>query len=149
MKNNSNKLSLVTGFFFIIIGLTLNEFVLVQLLSPDGVLETHTRIIVWFVNFVFVFSGFLVIRYNLLRINFKEILFCFIIFVSFLFLLEGSFRIHYFILDKQNDREMRLSQYLGWENKANYRFIKNLRGYGEIVYSTKEYGFRYIWRYKH
>jgi hypothetical protein len=37
---------------------------------------------------------------------------------------------------------MRLSQYLGWENKANYRFIKNLRGYGEIIYSTKEYGFR-------
>ncbi|MFX0145269.1 MAG: SGNH/GDSL hydrolase family protein [Candidatus Hodarchaeota archaeon] len=141
-KSSLNKLSLIIGSFLILMGLVLNEFVLIELLSPDGILETPTRMIVWFLNLLFIFTGLLIIKYNALRMAPKEIVFCLVTFLSFLFLLEGSFRVYYFLLDKQSSPKMTLSRYLGWKTVPDYYSNQPIKGYGKIIYSTKKYGFR-------
>lgn len=77
------------------------------------------------------------------KINSREIIFSAVIFILFLLLMEGGMRIIHFIKYKiKYNREMNFSTYLGWETTPNDSWNRDVKGYGEIVYSTKEFGFR-------
>lgn len=77
------------------------------------------------------------------KINSRKIIFTAIIFIFFLLLMEGGMRLFYFVKYKlKYSNDMSFSTYLGWETTPNDARDHNIKGYGEIVYSTKKFGFR-------
>lgn len=72
----------------------------------------------------------------------RYILFSAVTFILFLFLMEGGTRAFFWVKNKIEVRERNFSQYLGWESVANVSKKHSMKGYGEIIFSTQEYGFR-------
>lgn len=80
---------------------------------------------------------------NNFKIKSREIVFSVVIFIFFLLLMEGGMRIFNFIKYKNKyNREMNFSTYLGWETTQNDSWKRDVKGYGEVVYTTQRSGFR-------
>jgi hypothetical protein len=77
-----------------------------------------------------------------IKINYRYILFSVITFVLFLLLMEGGIRTFFYIKNNIFVRERSFSSYLGWKTEANVASTSDVKGYGEIAYSTQKYGFR-------
>lgn len=74
--------------------------------------------------------------------NVRYILFSVVTFILFLLLMEGGIRTYFCIKNKIDVRARNFTEYLGWETAANISKKSDVKGYGEITYSTQRYGFR-------
>lgn len=76
------------------------------------------------------------------RINKRYLIFSAITFVIFLVLIECGIRTFFWVKNRIDVRERNFQEYLGWETAANLSKTNEVKGYGEITYSTGNYGFR-------
>ncbi|TDI76222.1 MAG: hypothetical protein E2O87_00605 [Bacteroidetes bacterium] len=66
MRDSSKreKIFIGIGLLLIALGIILNEWLLVALLSPDGAIESSTRITIWLFNFSMILTGLSLIKYS-------------------------------------------------------------------------------------
>ena len=86
-----------SGWFFIILGIILNQWFLAIFVSDDGIIESkNIKIIIWFFDFILITIGSLIL-YKILPPISKNLIFSFFsFFLVILFLELGLGTIHYF-----------------------------------------------------
>lgn len=144
MKNSSSskKSFAVIGLILVLTGIICNEWILAALFAPDGIIDSlSSKIVIWIFDVLSVLIGVLFIKYRS-KLKVRDIVFSPLIFILFLFMMEGGLRAFYFAKNKIIPRERNFSAYLGWENAANISSRRRFKGYGEIQYSTTKWGFR-------
>jgi len=76
------------------------------------------------------------------RMNNRYLLFSVITFCIFFILIEVGLRTFFWVKNRIDVRDRNFQEYLGWETAANLSKTNDVKGYGEITYSTGKYGFR-------
>lgn len=131
------------GIVFIFAGIICNTWLLARF-SPDGIFDFSTKLKIWIIEVFCIAVGFCLIKYrsSIKLPRYREILFSFVTFLLFILLFEGGLRVFYFIKHKTKESEMDFADYLGWESTPDNFWKREVKGYGEIKYSTTRYGFR-------
>ena len=131
-----------SGWFFIILGIILNQWFLAIFVSDDGIIESkNIKIIIWFFDFILITIGSLIL-YKILPPISKNLIFSFFsFFLVILFLELGLGTIHYFknrIINNQKEI------YINKEKKRmSHPYFKNLEWASKFwkeYYSTYQDG---------
>lgn len=131
------------GSALVVAGLALNEWVLAALFSADGELAIRNRWIVRLAQVALVGSGVLIVVF---RRRFRVPLFgvlalCCAVAVSPI-LAEVAVRAVFEIRNLVVPPTRRSESMLGWQTKPNHVVSGPHRGYGNVLYSTMDHGFR-------
>lgn len=134
---NKKQILFYIGLAFISAGIILNEWFLTALFSSDGVLKSSNRNIIWIFDVLLIAIGLLVIKYRAYG-NFREIAYSAGIFLLFLIFMEGGLRQYH---SKTPNNSIKIAD-IGWMTVPNTAFERQTKEYGNIQYSTGQWGFR-------
>lgn len=144
MANTSNqeKVSLIIGAMFVLIGVICNEWLLSYLFAAGGIIPFSVKIVIWFFNLIMVITGiFIIIKRKLIIL--KQLAFNSIIIFFMILAVEVSLHFIRFIVHKDNQKEIgevRLKHYLTLQYYKEKEWAEDLfREMDELPGSYKPY----------
>ena len=139
--NRKRTILNLIGSVFVVVGILCNEWTVRNFFSQSP--KAAEINMSWLFNALLIFTGLLLMVFGnyMIRKRREILLFCTVLVVSLLF-AEYGIRMFYTAKYKEPPLVRSVSDEIGWEIDAHIKKKYEMKGYGEIEFSTQEYGFR-------